>query len=166
MLGVGLGWSSAAAPRPAAPTSSARSSTAGPACPWHRIMLIDFFIISASGLAFRKLEAPLYGYIVLFISSGHRHDLEGWNYTKMVIITPRRPRRSRTSSSTPGPRRHGAEVAHALPQPRGRDHHHRHPPQAAGRAQAVHQVGDEGAFVIINDTYAVLGKGFKATQVS
>jgi len=25
---------------------------------------------------------------------------------------------------------------------------------------------DPGAFVIINDTYAVLGKGFKTTQVS
>jgi len=51
-------------------------------------MIVDFVIISASGLAFRNLEAPLYGYLVLFLSSRVIDMiLEGWNYSKLVIIT-------------------------------------------------------------------------------
>lgn len=56
------------------------------------IMVTDFIIISASGLVFRQLEAPLYGYIVLFISSRVIDlVLEGWNFSKMVIITSSEP---------------------------------------------------------------------------
>lgn len=55
------------------------------------IMITDFVIISASGFAFRQLEAPLYGYIVLFISTKVIDMiLEGWNYSKLVIITSNR----------------------------------------------------------------------------
>jgi hypothetical protein len=55
------------------------------------IMITDFIIISASGFAFRQLEAPLYGYIVLFISTKVIDMiLEGWNYSKLVIITSNR----------------------------------------------------------------------------
>jgi len=58
------------------------------------IMITDFIIISASGLVFRQLEAPLYGYIVLFISSRVIDlVLEGWNFSKMVIITSSQPNR-------------------------------------------------------------------------
>jgi uncharacterized membrane-anchored protein YitT (DUF2179 family) len=132
------------------------------------IMLIDFFIISASGVAFKQLEAPLYGYIVLFISSKVIDMiLEGWNYTKMVIITSTKTveiqdfilntlDRGGTAlkSRTLFLNREGETIMTVI-----------HRKQLAELKQFVKAV-DPGAFVIINDTYAVLGKGFKATQVS
>ena len=132
------------------------------------IMLVDFFIISASGLAFQKLEAPLYGYIVLFISSRVIDMiLEGWNYTKLVIITSTRTGeiqefilntldRSGTAlkSRSLYLNREGETIITVI-----------HRKQLAELREFVKSI-DPGAFVIINDTYAVLGKGFKATQVS
>jgi uncharacterized membrane-anchored protein YitT (DUF2179 family) len=132
------------------------------------IMLIDFFIISASGVAFKKLEAPLYGYIVLFISSKVIDMiLEGWNYTKMVLITSTKTEEiqdfilntldrggTALKSRTLYLNREGETVMTVI-----------HRKQLAELKQFVKSV-DPGAFVIINDTYAVLGKGFKATQVS
>ena len=132
------------------------------------IMLIDFFIISASGVAFRQLEAPLYGYIVLFISSNVIDMiLEGWNYTKMVLITSTRTEeiqdfilntldRGGTALKSRGLylNRDGETILTVI-----------HRKQLPELRQFVKSV-DPGAFVIINDTYAVLGKGFKATQVS
>ena len=132
------------------------------------IMLIDFFIISASGVAFRQLEAPLYGYIVLFISSKVIDMiLEGWNYTKLVIITSTKTPEIRDfilntldrggtalKSRTLYLNRDGETIMTVI-----------HRKQLAELKQFIKSV-DPGAFVIINDTYAVLGKGFKATQVS
>ena len=132
------------------------------------IMLVDFFVISASGLAFRKLEAPLYGYIVLFISSRVIDMiLEGWNYTKLVIITSTKTGeiqdfilntldRSGTAlkSRSLYLNREGETIITVI-----------HRKQLADLRQFIKSV-DDNAFVIINDTYAVLGKGFKATQVS
>ena len=132
------------------------------------IMLIDFFIISASGVAFQKLEAPLYGYIVLFISSKVIDMiLEGWNYTKLVIITSTQTEaiqefilntldRSGTAlkSRSLYLSREGETIITVI-----------HRKQLADLKQYVKSI-DPDAFVIINDTYAVLGKGFKATQVS
>ncbi len=132
------------------------------------IMLIDFFVISASGVAFKKLEAPLYGYIVLFISSKVIDMiLEGWNYTKLVIITSTKTQeiqefilntldRSGTAlkSRSLYLSREGETIITVI-----------HRKQLADLRQFIKSV-DENAFVIINDTYAVLGKGFKATQVS
>ena len=132
------------------------------------IMLIDFFVISASGLAFRKLEAPLYGYIVLVISTKVIDMiLEGWNYTKLVIITSNKTGeiqdfilntldRSGTAlkSRSLYLNREGETIITVI-----------HRKQLADLKQYVKSI-DPDAFVIINDTYAVLGKGFKATQVS
>jgi uncharacterized membrane-anchored protein YitT (DUF2179 family) len=132
------------------------------------IMLVDFFIISASGLAFRKLEAPLYGYIVLFISAKVLDMiLEGWNYTKLVIITSTQTEkikdfilntldRSGTAlkSRSLYLNREGETIITVI-----------HRKQLAELREFIKSI-DENAFVIINDTYAVLGKGFKATQVS
>jgi len=132
------------------------------------IMLIDFFVISASGVAFRQLEAPLYGYIVLFISSKVIDMiLEGWNYTKLVIITSTKTAeiqdfilntldRSGTAlkSRSLFLSREGETILTVI-----------HRKQLAEIKQFVKSI-DPDAFVIINDTYAVLGKGFKATQVS
>jgi uncharacterized membrane-anchored protein YitT (DUF2179 family) len=132
------------------------------------IMLIDFFIISASGVAFKQLEAPLYGYIVLFISSKVIDMiLEGWNYTKLVIITSTKTEEiqdfilntldrggTALKSRTLYLSREGETIMTVI-----------HRKQLAELKQFIKSL-DPGAFVIINDTYAVLGKGFKATQVS
>lgn len=132
------------------------------------IMLIDFFIISASGLAFKKLEAPLYGYIVLFISSRVIDMiLEGWNYTKLVIVTSTETAaiqefilntldRSGTAlkSRSLYLNRDGETIITVI--------HRKQLPELREFVKSI----DPDAFVIINDTYAVLGKGFKATQVS
>jgi uncharacterized membrane-anchored protein YitT (DUF2179 family) len=132
------------------------------------IMLIDFFVISASGLAFKKLEAPLYGYIVLVISTKVIDMiLEGWNYTKLVIITSTQTEkiqefilntldRSGTAlkSRSLYLNRAGETIITVI-----------HRKQLAELRDFIKSI-DENAFVIINDTYAVLGKGFKATQVS
>jgi uncharacterized membrane-anchored protein YitT (DUF2179 family) len=132
------------------------------------IMLIDFFVISASGLAFRKLEAPLYGYIVLVISTKVIDMiLEGWNYTKLVIITSSETAKiqefilntldrsgSALRSRSLYLNRDGETIITVI-----------HRKQLADLREFIKSI-DENAFVIINDTYAVLGKGFKATQVS
>ena len=132
------------------------------------IMLVDFFIISASGLAFKNLEAPLYGYIVLIISTKVIDMiLEGWNYTKLVIITSTKTEeiqefilntldRSGTAlkSRSLYLSREGETILTVI-----------HRKQLAELREFIKSI-DENAFVIINDTYAVLGKGFKATQVS
>lgn len=132
------------------------------------IMLVDFFIISASGLAFKNLEAPLYGYIVLIISTKVIDMiLEGWNYTKLVIITSTKTDqiqdfiihtldRSGTAlkSRSLYLSREGETILTVI-----------HRKQLAELREFIKSI-DEHAFVIINDTYAVLGKGFKATQVS
>lgn len=132
------------------------------------IMLVDFFIISASGLAYRNLEAPLYGYIVLFISTKVIDMiLAGWNYTKLVIITSTKTEqiqdfilntldRSGTAlkSRSLYLNRDGETIITVI-----------HRKQMAELREFIKSV-DDNAFVIINDTYAVLGKGFKATQVS
>jgi uncharacterized membrane-anchored protein YitT (DUF2179 family) len=132
------------------------------------IMLIDFFVISASGVAFKQLEAPLYGYIVLFISTKVIDMiLEGWNYTKLVIITSTKTEEiqdfilntldrggTALKSRTLYLNREGETIMTVI-----------HRKQLADLRQFVKSI-DPNAFVIINDTYAVLGKGFKATQVS
>lgn len=132
------------------------------------IMLIDFFIISASGVAFKQLEAPLYGYIVLFISSNVIDMiLEGWNYTKMVLITSTKNDeiqdfilntldRGGTALRSRGLylNREGETILTVI-----------HRKQLPELRRFVKET-DPNAFVIINDTYAVLGKGFKVTQVS
>jgi len=129
------------------------------------IMITDFIIISASGFAFRRLEAPLYGYIVLFISTKVIDMiLEGWNYSKLVIITSNRTveiekfilntlERSGTAlkSRSLYLNRDGEIILTVI-----------HRKQLAELRDYIKEI-DPQAFVIINDTYDVLGKGFKST---
>ncbi len=132
------------------------------------IMIVDFVVISASGLAFRNLEAPLYGYIILFISTKVIDlILEGWNYSKMVIITSARVAeiedfilntldRSGTAlkSRSLYMNREGEIIMTVI-----------HRKQLTELREFIKEI-DPGAFVVINDTYAVLGKGFRSTMVS
>jgi len=129
------------------------------------IMITDFIIISASGFAFRRLEAPLYGYIVLFISTKVIDMiLEGWNYSKLVIITSNRTveiekfilntlERSGTAlkSRSLYLNMEGEIILTVI-----------HRKQLAELRDYIKEI-DPQAFVIINDTYDVLGKGFKST---
>ncbi len=132
------------------------------------IMLTDFVIISASGLVFKNLEAPLYGYIVLFISSKVIDlVLEGWSFSKMVIITSTANdqiedfiinKLDRSGSALKSRslylKREGEIIITVI-----------HRKQLAELKSFIKKV-DPGAFVIINDTYEVLGKGFKPIQSS
>lgn len=128
------------------------------------IMITDFIIISASGLVFRQLEAPLYGYIVLFISSRVIDlVLEGWNFSKMVIITSSQPQPiadfilhqldrsgSALKSRSLYLNREGEIIITVI-----------HRKQLAELKTFIKKTDPE-AFVIVNDTYEVRGKGFKA----
>jgi len=127
------------------------------------IMITDFIIISASGLVFRNLEAPLYGYIVLFISSKVIDlVLEGWSFSKMVIITSSQTDQianfilnqlNRSGSALKSRslflNREGEIIITVINRK-----------QLFELKNFIKKV-DPQAFVIINDTYEVLGKGFK-----
>ena len=132
------------------------------------IMVTDFVIISASGLALRSLEAPLYGYLVLFLSTKVIDMvLEGWNYSKLVIITSTRTDeiadfilrgldRSGTAlrSRSLYLNREGELILTVI-----------HRKQLADLRSYIKKTDPE-AFVIINDTYDVLGKGFKSHLIT
>jgi uncharacterized membrane-anchored protein YitT (DUF2179 family) len=129
------------------------------------ILVADFLVIAASGFAFRDLEAPLYGYIVLFLSTKVIDMiLEGWNYSKLVLITSTRTaeiedfilntlERSGTAlrSRSLYLNREGEIILTVI-----------HRKQLAELRDFVREI-DPQAFLIINDTYDVLGKGFKST---
>ena len=128
------------------------------------IMVTDFLVISASGFAFGNLEAPLYGYIVLFLSTKVIDMiLEGWSYSKLVMITSTRTDeiadfilrgldRSGTAlrSRSLYLNREGELLLTVI---------HR---KQLSDLRAFVKKTDPEAFVIINDTYDVLGKGFKS----
>lgn len=132
------------------------------------IMLTDFIIISASGLVFKNLEAPLYGYIVLFISSKVIDlVLEGWSFSKLVFITSTRADQiadfiikqldrsgSALKSRSLYLNREGEIIITVI---------HR---KQLTELKAFIKKTDPQAFVIINDTYEVLGKGFKPIHSS
>jgi uncharacterized membrane-anchored protein YitT (DUF2179 family) len=132
------------------------------------IMVTDFLVISASGLALHSLEAPLYGYLVLFLSTKVIDMiLEGWNYSKLVIITSTRVDeiadfilrgldRSGTAlrSRSLYLNREGEIILTVI-----------HRKQLADLRRFIKKADPE-AFVIINDTYDVLGKGFKSHLIT
>ena len=132
------------------------------------IMVTDFIVISASGFALRSLEAPLYGYIVLFLSTKVIDMvLEGWNYSKLVLITSTRTQeiadyilhgldRSGTAlrSRSLYLNREGEIIMTVI-----------HRKQLADLRTNVRRIDPE-AFVVINDTYDVLGKGFKSHLIT
>jgi uncharacterized membrane-anchored protein YitT (DUF2179 family) len=132
------------------------------------IMVTDFVVISASGFALHSLEAPLYGYLVLFLSTKVIDMvLEGWNYSKLVIITSTRTDeiadfilrgldRSGTAlrSRSLYLSREGELILTVI-----------HRKQLADLRDFIKKADPE-AFVIINDTYDVLGKGFKSHLIT
>ncbi len=134
----------------------------------YAIMVTDFIVISASGFALHSLEAPLYGYLVLFLSTKVIDlILEGWNYSKLVLITSTRTDeiaefilhgldRSGTAlhSRSLYLNREGEIILTVI-----------HRKQLADLRTFIKKTDPE-AFVIINDTYDVLGKGFKSHLIT
>jgi uncharacterized membrane-anchored protein YitT (DUF2179 family) len=132
------------------------------------IMVTDFVVISASGFALHSLEAPLYGYLVLFLSTKVIDMvLEGWNYSKLVIITSTHTDqiaefilhgldRSGTAlrSRSLYLNREGEIIMTVI-----------HRKQLADLRTFIKKTDPE-AFVIINDTYDVLGRGFKSHLIT
>lgn len=132
------------------------------------IMVTDFIIISASGFVLWNLEAPLYGYIVLFLSTKVVDlVLEGWSYSKLVIITSTRTDeisdfilhtldRSGTAlrSRSLYLNREGEIILTVI-----------HRKQLTALREFIRDIDPE-AFVIINDTYDVLGRGFKTRLIT
>ena len=132
------------------------------------IMITDFLIISASGFVMRSLEAPLYGYLVLFLSTKVIDlVLEGWSYSKLVLITSTRTDeiadyilhgldRSGTAlrSRSLYLNREGELILTVI-----------HRKQLADLRASIKRIDPE-AFVVINDTYDVLGKGFKSHLIT
>jgi len=132
------------------------------------IMVTDFVVISAAGFALGSLEAPLYGYLVLFLSTKVIDMiLEGWSYSKLVIITSSRTDeiaefiihgldRSGTAlrSRSLYLNREGEIILTVI-----------HRKQLADLRSFIKKTDPE-AFVVINDTYDVLGKGFKSHLIT
>ena len=132
------------------------------------IMVTDFLVISASGLALGSLEAPLYGYIVLFLSTKVIDMvLEGWNYSKLVIITSAR------TDEIAGYILHGLDRSGTALRSRSLYLNREgeliltviHRKQLTDLRNFIKKTDPE-AFVIINDTYDVLGKGFKSHLIT
>ena len=113
-------------------------------------------------------RGPLYGYLVLFLSTKVIDMvLEGWNYSKLVIITSSRTEeiadyilrgldRSGTAlrSRSLYLNREGELILTVI-----------HRKQLADLRNFIKKTDPE-AFVIINDTYDVLGKGFKSHLIT
>ena len=132
------------------------------------IMVTDFVVISAAGFALRSLEAPLYGYLVLFLSTKVIDMiLEGWSYSKLVIVTSSRTEeiadyilhgldRSGTAlrSRSLYLNREGEIILTVI---------HR---KQLSALRAFIKKADPEAFVVISDTYDVLGKGFKSHLIT
>ncbi len=128
------------------------------------IVLVDFFVISLSGLAFKNLEAPLYGYVVLLISSRVIDlVLEGWNHSKLVIITAEKNQEiadfilkeldrggTALKSRSLYLNREGEIIISVI-----------HRKQVNELRRYIKSI-DPGAFVVISDTYDVLGSGFRS----
>jgi uncharacterized membrane-anchored protein YitT (DUF2179 family) len=132
------------------------------------IMITDFIVISASGLALHSLEAPLYGYLVLFLSTKVIDMvLEGWNYSKLVIITSAR------TDEIAGYILHGLDRSGTALRSRSLYLNREgeliltviHRKQLTDLRNFIKKTDPE-AFVIINDTYDVLGKGFKSHLIT
>jgi uncharacterized membrane-anchored protein YitT (DUF2179 family) len=132
------------------------------------ILVTDFLVIAASGLALWSLEVPLYGYAVLFLSTKIVDMiLQGWSFSKLVIITSSRTEeianfilyrldRSGTAlrSRSLYLNREGEIIMTVI-----------HRRQLTELRAFIKEIDPE-AFVIINDTYDVLGKGFKTHLIT
>lgn len=127
------------------------------------ILLVDAIVISASGLAFGRLEAALYGYVNLYLQSRSIDlVLEGLSYTRAIFVI---------SSSAPQIARaitlrlnRGATVIPATGAYTGEPRNMVFcvmSKREVVRAREIAREIDPGAFIIITDVYEVHGQGFR-----
>jgi uncharacterized membrane-anchored protein YitT (DUF2179 family) len=127
------------------------------------ILIIDSIIISGSGFAYKSLEAPLIGYLALFVSSkAIDFILEGWNYAKMAFIITDKDEKvrelifetiKRSGTIFHGETLYKREDKNIIMTVITRK-------QFPTLRQEIRKI-DPDAFVIITDVYEVLGKGFR-----
>ncbi len=127
------------------------------------ILLTDFVIISLAGIVFHKLEAALYGYLTLFLSS-KVIDLisEGWSFTRAVyIISDKAAAISERIFDKLG---RGVTRLYAKGEYTDVERDvllcvltKREIPKIRSLVKEI----DPNAFIIISDVYEVLGKGFR-----
>lgn len=131
------------------------------------ILAVDFVIISAAGIAFQSWEAPMYGYIALYISTQVIDlILEGWNHSKMVLINSSKGDAIEEFILFRLNRGGTALKSRSMYLKRDRELlmsviHRKQIPVLREFVKA----SDPDAFVVIFDTYAVLGKGFRSTHI-
>ena len=127
------------------------------------ILITDFVIISLAGFIFGKLELALYGYLNLFISS-KVIDLisEGWSFTRAVFIIS--DKTSEIAQRIMNDMGRGVTRLYAKGEYTDTERDvllcvmtKREIPTVRSLAKEI----DPNAFVIINDVYEVLGKGFR-----
>lgn len=127
------------------------------------ILVVDFIVITAAGLAFGQFELALYGYLNLYLQT-RAIDLvlEGLSYTRaLFIVTNSADQVARAITSTMN---RGATVLNAT----GAYSRERKDmvfsvmaKREVSRAREIVRGIDPGAFVIITDVYEVLGEGFR-----
>ncbi len=127
------------------------------------ILIVDSLIISASGFSYHSLEAPLIGYLTLFVSSkAIDFVLEGWNYAKMAFIITDKENEvrelifnklGRGGTIFFGKTLYKEEPKNIIMTVVTRK-------QFPTLRQEIRKI-DTNAFVIISDIYEVLGRGFR-----
>lgn len=126
------------------------------------ILIVDFIIISASGIAFGNFEAALYGYLTLFFSTKIIDlVLEGISYTRAAFIISEKNQQISDMILT--------KLNRGVTQLQGIGGYSQLPKDVLYVVISKRQVNelvyrikeiDPHAFVVITDVYEVLGKGF------
>jgi uncharacterized membrane-anchored protein YitT (DUF2179 family) len=127
------------------------------------IMLIDFVVISAAGLSFRRIEYALYGYGALFLSTRViDFVLEGWSYARALLIITDKP--DVVVGAITGDLGRGATRLHGQGGFTGAERDVIYCVVTKREVQLIKryiQGIDPKAFVVITDVFEVLGEGFK-----
>lgn len=128
------------------------------------ILIVDFLVISAAGLAYGRFELALYGYLNLYLQS-RAIDLvlEGLSYTRAMFIISDSAQQIAQAITT-GMKR-GVTLVNATGAYTGERKDMVFSVMAkreVGKAREIVRAVDPKAFIIITDVYEVLGEGFKS----
>ncbi len=132
------------------------------------IMLVDFVIISLAGLSFHSFEAPLIGYVSLYVSSKVIDIiLEGWGYAKMAFIITDKP--DEIADTILENLNRGCTMLKSFSPFTKKDRkaiftvvNKKEIPKLKRYIKRI----DPQAFVVISDVYEVLGRGFKRRNIT
>jgi uncharacterized membrane-anchored protein YitT (DUF2179 family) len=127
------------------------------------ILVVDFLVITAAGLAFGQFEFALYGYLNLYLQT-RAIDLvlEGLSYTRALFVIT--DSADRVAAAITSEMNRGATVLRAT----GAYTHEQRDmvfsvmaKREVAKAREVVRDIDPHAFITITDVYEVLGEGFK-----